>query len=101
MSGFVGYLRDGLTLTPANDKAKRTKKKRLEAELLRLLAENDQSDAGRLRLLAVAMAYFHGVARKDITAAVMESAVTPADKVGAIFTAKGAQYWLPSEFRNL
>lgn len=105
VSGFVGYLRDGhkldITLTPANDKTKRIKKKRLEAELLRLLAENDQSDAGRLKVLAVAMAYFHGVAQKDITAAVMESAVRSADKVGAVFTAKGAQYWLPPEFKNL
>jgi hypothetical protein len=105
VSGFVGYLRDSykvnITLTPANDKAKKVKKKRLEDELLRLLAENDQSQTGRLKVLAVAMAYFHGVAQKDITAVVMESAVRSADKVGSIFTAKGIQYWLPSEFINL
>jgi hypothetical protein len=102
VSGFVGYLRDSykvnITLTPANDKAKKVKKKRLEDELLRLLAENDQSRAGRLKVLAVAMAYFHGVAQKEITDAALESAVTAANNVGSTFTIHGVDYWLPTEF---
>ncbi len=102
VSGFVGYLRDShkmdFTLTPGNDKAKRAKKKRLENELLRRLAENDQSKAGRLKVLAVAMDYFHGVAQKEITGATLESAVTAANNVGSTFTIHGVDYWLPTEF---
>ncbi|WP_223905523.1 hypothetical protein [Rhodoferax lithotrophicus] len=104
VSGFVGYLRDGhkvnITLTPAYDKAKKTKKKRLETELLRLLAENDRSQSEQLQLLAVAMAYFHGVAQKEITAAVMKSAVASTDNAGDTFTINGVDYWLPSEFKR-
>ena len=99
VSGFVGYLRDchkvNITLTPANDKAKKAKKKRLEADLLRLLTENDQSDAGRLKVLAVAMAYFHGVARKDITGEVIEGLTMKVDGVNVEVNSK--TYWLPNE----
>lgn len=101
VSGFVGYLRDShkvnITLTPANDKAKKTKKKRLEDELLRLLAENDQSQAEQLKLLAVAMAYFHGVAQKDITGEVMEGLTMKVDGVSVEVNSK--TYWLPNELQ--
>ena len=99
VSGFVGYLRDrhkvDITLTPANNKVKRTKKKRLEAELLRLLAENDQSDAERLKVLAVAMAYFHGVAQKDITSEVIGGLAMTVDGVNV--EVKTKTYWLPNQ----
>lgn len=101
VSGFVGYLRDShkvkITLTPANDKAKKAKKKRLEAELLRLLSEDDQSDAGRLKVFAVAMAYFHGVKQKEITNDVFKSVITLTDGVNVPLNAK--VYWLPNEFQ--
>jgi hypothetical protein len=103
VSGFVGYLRDShkvnITLKPAKDKAKKAKKKRLEVELLRLLSEDDQSDAGRLKVLAVAMAYFHGVAQKDVTAAVKRSVVAVDD--GIEVTIVKTKYWLPSNFNTI
>jgi hypothetical protein len=98
VSGFVGYLRDShkvnITIAPANGKAKKAKKKRLEDELLRLLAEKEQSEDMRLKLLAVAMAYFHGVAQKDITGDVLEKSVATAD--GIVVTIAEVKYWLPS-----
>lgn len=98
ISGFVAYLRDShkvsITLTPANDKAKKAKKKRLEAELLRLLTENDQSEGGRLKLLSVAMAFFHGVAQKDITVRILTEMSIDVD--GFTVEVKNKIYWLPS-----
>jgi hypothetical protein len=105
VSGFVGYLRDShkvsITLTPANDKAKKAKKKRLEGEFLLLLAENDQSEGGRLKLLAVAMAYFHGVAQKDVTMEVLESVAAEVDGDGFVVTLAKAKYWLAMAFSTL
>jgi hypothetical protein len=97
VSGFVGFLRDShkvsITLTPANDKATKTKKKRLEEEFLRLLAENDRSQAAQLKLLAVAMAYFHGVTHKEITGDVFKN-VTPFGE-GLNVKLHEKVYWLP------
>ncbi|BCO27325.1 hypothetical protein MIZ03_2213 [Rhodoferax lithotrophicus] len=59
--------------------------------MLRLLAENDRSQSEQLQLLAVAMAYFHGVAQKEITAAVMKSAVASTDNAGDTFTINGGR----------
>ncbi len=100
VSGFVGYLRDShkvnITLTPANNKATKLKKNQLENDLLRLLTGNDQSKNGRLKLLAVAMAYFHEVVQKDITEKVLESVVAATDGVGVVVTIAKKKYWLPS-----
>jgi hypothetical protein len=103
VAGFVRHLRDGhevnITLTPTNDKAKIAKKKRLENELLRLLlVENERGQLGRLKLLAVAMAYFHGVAQKDITVEVMEGVVATNDGDGGVVTISKTTYWLPRNF---
>jgi len=103
VSGFVVYLRDShivnISIAPSSNKDKRAKKKRLENKLLRLLAENDQSKSSRLKLLAVAMAYFHGVAQKDITGKVMESLVAADDGDGSVLKANGQAYWLPGKFQ--
>ena len=104
VSGFVVYLRDShkvnITLTPANDKAKKAKKKLLEKELLWLMTKDDQSKVGRLKLLAVAMAYFHGSAQKDITGDILESAVAETDGFGLVVTVAKAKYWLPVDNLN-
>jgi len=102
VSGFVRYLRDShkvkiSSLTPANGQAKKAKKKRLGDELLLLLANNDQSQAGRLKMLAVAMAYFHGVAQKTITDVIFKSTIPFAGGVNVNVNSK--TYWLPSELQ--
>lgn len=100
VSGFVGYLRDkheiDISLKPANGKAKKAKNKRLEDEFLRLLADPDQSEGRRFKLLAVAMAYFHGTAQKDITGDVLANSVAVAD--GVVVTISKKKYWLPGAF---
>lgn len=102
ISGFIGYLRDrykvSLILSPASKRAKRLKKKRLEDELLHLITKDDQSKVGRLKLLAVAMAYFHDSAQKDITDDVLEKTVAAAD--GIVVTIAEVKYWLPSNFNQ-
>lgn len=105
VSGFVGFLRVdhklNLTLKPVNDHSRKAKKKRLRDELLRLMAENDQGQAGRLKVLRVVMAYFYDVAQKKITDVVLSTRVVASDDVGGTFVVDGVDYWLPTEFNHL
>lgn len=68
VSGFVGYLRDqfevDIHLPRASGRAARKRHKRLEQELLGLMAKPGTGEAYVRRLLTVALAYFHGVTKK-------------------------------------
>jgi hypothetical protein len=59
------------------------------------MTKDDQSKAGRLKLLAVATAHFHGTAQKEITGEVLENAVAATDGVGIVVTVAKAKYRLP------
>ena len=69
LSGFVCFLRDThevkIILPKSNaEKARRNRKKKLEAEMLALMQEVGNSNEFSKRWLSVALAYFHGLPKK-------------------------------------
>lgn len=102
-SGFVCYLRDKygveIYLPKASAGAEKNRRKKLEAELIKLMREGDQSNEYRHKLLATAMSFFHGLPKRVITGDASESVAPSPDGVGVVLTQNGNEYWLPEEFR--
>lgn len=101
VSGFVRYLRDihgvEIYLSKASVGAEKNRRKKLEAELIKLMQEGGQSKEYRRKLLATAISYFHGLSKRAITNVISESVTSSPDGVGVVLTLIGKAYWLPQE----
>lgn len=104
-SGFVCYLRDRygveISLPKASAGAEKNRRKKLEAELIKLMHEGGKSKEYRRKLFATAIAYFHGLPKRAITCDASENVVPSLDGVGVALTLNGKAYWLPDEFRSV
>ncbi len=104
VSGFVCYLRDKYSveiyLPKASAGAEKNRRRELEAELIKLLQEGDQSKEYRRRLFATAISFFHGLPKRAIVGDTSESVVPSPDGVGVLLTLNGKEYWLPQEFQG-
>lgn len=99
VSGFVGYLRNTLGIPivlPKVDKKKvaQRRKKRLEAEMLALMREADDSEAFRRRWLSVALAYFHGLPRA-VGKASHADQIIASEQGGIGVTWEEQEFWVP------
>lgn len=99
VSGFVRYLRDkhgaDVFLPKADVEAAKMKRKKLEAELLALMQTGVEGDQFSRQWASVALAYFHGLPKKSVTAEVYENMKLASDGNGVILILKGKEYWLP------
>lgn len=100
-SGFVCYLRDKYSveiyLPNASVGAEKNRKKKLEAELIKLMQVGGESKEYRRKLLATAISYFHGLPKRAITGDDSENVTQSADGEGVVLTLNGRTYWLPQE----
>jgi hypothetical protein len=102
VSGFVCYLRDRhsveIYLPKASAGAEKNRRKKLEAELIKLMQENGQSKEHCRKLFVTAISYFHGLPKRAIAGDASENVAPSADGVGVVLTLNGKAYWLPDEF---
>lgn len=99
ISGFVRYLRNvhntKIELPSATDaNVARIRRKNLEATLLTLMQQSDESEASKRKWLLTALPYFHGL-NKNITQAVLKRGVTKAHNDGLIIYWDNLEYWVP------
>ena len=99
VSGFVRYLRDEygveICLPNAGVEAEKKRKKKLEEEMLALMQTDSEGDRFGRQWLSVALAYFHGLPKKTVTAEVYGNMKPALDGTGVVLTLNGKDYWLP------
>lgn len=104
VSGFVRYLRDEygieICLPKAGVEAEKRKKKKLEEEMLALMRTGDEGDRFGRQWLSVALAYFHGLPKKTVTAEVYGNMKPTLDGTGVVLTLNGKEYWLPARMAS-
>lgn len=100
VSGFVRYLREEygieICLPKAGVEAEKRKKKKLEEEMLALMQTGSEEDRFERQWLSVALAYFHGLPKKTVTAEVYGNMKLALDGTGVVLTLNGKEYWLPA-----
>ena len=100
VSGFVRYLRDKhgahIFLPKASVEAEKRKKKKLEAEMLALMQFGEEAGQFSRQWVSAALAYFHDLPKKAVTAKVYADMRATPDGNGVILTLKGKEYWLPT-----
>lgn len=99
VSGFVCYLRNKygveIILPKANKhKAEQNRKKKLEAEMLKLMQEEGSSDEFMQRWLSVALAYFHGLP-KSAGKKINSSEIVIHDDGSCTATWRNQKFWVP------
>lgn len=100
VSGFVCYLRNKhdveIILPKANKrKVERNRKKKLEAEMLKLMQEAGNGDEFMTRWLSVALAYFHGLPKK-VGKSLAKEQVAVLQNGAFNVTWSGQTYWIPA-----
>ena len=100
LSGFVCFLRDThevkIILPKSNaEKARRNRKKKLEAEMLALMQEVGNSNEFSKRWLSVALAYFHGLPKK-VGKTIPNEHIVELEGGSFNVTWKEQLYWIPS-----
>ena len=98
VAGFVNYLREGHgadIALPKRDsgQAYRNRRKKLEAEMLALMQEDQNDGKMKPRWLGVALAYFHDLPIK--TAEKVGDEDITADESGMTVRVGGSSYWIP------
>lgn len=100
LSGFVRYMREThnaqVTLPKIDaEKLRRSRRRKLEAELIALVRRGGEKDDLSQQWIEVALAYFHGLPRR-IGRAVHKDQILQDGDDGLIVTLDGGQYWIPA-----
>jgi hypothetical protein len=100
LSGFVRYLRDAynvqIVLPKIDDeKLKRNRRRRLEAELMALARNGGDKDDLSQQWVELALEYFHGLPRR-VGRTVRKDQIASDGNGGMAVTLDGSQYWIPA-----
>lgn len=104
VSGFVRYLRQAMASDialpkPDKEKAKRARRKQLEARMLELMQEDRRSKAITRRWLSIALAYFHDLPI-SVGKGLAEDQFSIQNDGSYTITWKGENYWIPEIVRT-